>query len=398
MTRRAVAIIGGGPAGLFAAERLLAGGFDVTIYERMASPARKFLIAGRGGLNITHSEPRSAFVARYGRAADRLSSMIDAFSPDDLRAWCAGLGEETFVGSSGRVFPKSFKATPLLRAWLRRLHEEGARFVYGRTWRGWHSDGALRFATAAGEHVVHADATLLALGGASWPRLGTDGSWQDVLGGVGVSVAPLVPANVGVEIVWSEFIRSRIAGAPLKTVALRVDDVRVRGECIVTEKGLEGGAIYALGEAARQPGARLHIDFKPDLTLEMVEKRLSKAPARASWPKVLEQALGLGAAARALLAEVGYASADFATRARAIKDTSFDIVRTRPIDKAISSAGGVRWDALDDRLMLRAAPGVFVAGEMIDWEAPTGGYLLQACFATAAWAADGVATYLTSRA
>ena len=389
-----IAIIGAGPAGLFAAERLLAGGCAVTIYDRMASPARKFLLAGRGGLNITHSEPRADFVARYGAAASRLAPMIDAFSPDALRAWCADLDQETFVGTSGRVFPKAFKATPLLRAWLRRLAAQGARFAFGRTWRGWDEDGALRI---DGESV-RADATILALGGASWPRLGADGTWTAVLAAAGVEVAPLVASNCGIEINWSDFIRTRIAGAPLKNAALHAGGRTTRGECVIAAYGLEGGAIYALGAEARMPGAELVIDFKPDLTRETVEARLSAAPKAASWPKIAERALGLDAAARALLAEVGYAQADAAGRAALVKGARFQMVGPRPIERAISTAGGIAWDALDANLMLRAKPGVFVAGEMIDWDAPTGGYLLQACFSTGAWAAAGAVDWLSRRA
>ncbi|MBU6371768.1 MAG: TIGR03862 family flavoprotein [Alphaproteobacteria bacterium] len=390
-----IAIIGAGPAGLIAAERLAAAGFAVTVYERMASPARKFLLAGRGGLNLTHTEDLPRFVARYGAAADRLAPMIAAFPPDALRGWSAALGEETFAGTSGRVFPKSFKATPLLRAWLRRLDGAGVRFAFGRTWRGWDAAGALRFAIAEGEEIVRADAVVLALGGASWPRLGSDGGWAEILRREGVDIAPLRPSNCGIEIAWSPFVRERIAGAPLKNVALRAGAATARGECVVTEEGLEGGAVYALGDAVRRAGATLHIDFKPDLTEAVVAARLAAVPKGASWPKAVARALGFDAAVRALLAEAGFAQADTARRAALVKDAAFTVTGARPIEKAISTAGGVTWGALDDRLMLRARPGVFIAGEMIDWDAPTGGYLLQACFASGAWAAEGVRVWLS---
>jgi uncharacterized flavoprotein (TIGR03862 family) len=390
-----VAVIGAGPAGLFAAEQLAEAGHAVIVYDRMASPARKFLLAGRGGLNLTHSEDLPRFVARYGAAAERLSPMIDAFPPEALRAWSADLGEETFAGTSGRVFPKSFKATPLLRAWLRRLAGAGVRFAFGRRWLGWDESGALRFATAARDETARPAATILALGGASWPRLGSDGGWAETLRAVGAAVTPLTPANCGVEIAWSDFVRTRIAGAPLKNVALTARDVRARGECIVTDEGLEGGVIYALGETVRRPGARIVIDFKPDLAVETIAARLAAAPKSASWPKAVEPALGLDSAARALLAEAGFAQADAATRSALVKGAAFTVTGARPIEKAISTAGGVAWDALDDRLMLRARPGVFVAGEMIDWDAPTGGYLLQACFATGTWAARGALDWLS---
>lgn len=391
---RSVAIIGAGPSGLFAAERLAAAGIAVTVYERMATPARKFLLAGRGGLNLTHSEDLTRFVARYGASAARLAPMIEAFPPDALRAWSATLGEETFAGTSGRVFPKSFKATPLLRAWLKRLAQSGVAFAFGRTWRGWAEGGALAFETATGAEHVQADAVILALGGASWPRLGSDGGWAPVLAGQGVAVAPLRPSNCGVEIRWSAFVREKIAGAPLKTIALRVGAAQVRGECVVTAEGLEGGAVYALGPAVQQAGARLFIDFKPDLASDVVAARLAAAPKSASWPKAVERALGLGAAARALLAEAGFAQADIAGRATLVKGAGFTVQGARPVEKAISTAGGVAWEAVDDALMLRARPGVFVAGEMLDWDAPTGGYLLQACFATGAWAAAGARAWV----
>ena len=378
-----VAVVGGGPAGLMAAEVLAGAGCGVTVYERMPTVGRKLLMAGRGGLNLTHSEPREAFLARYGEARDWLTPMIDAFPPSALRAWCASLGEETFVGSSGRVFPKSFKASPLLRAWLRRLDSLGVRIETRRRWFGL-SD-------------ISADATVLALGGASWPRLGSDASWVGILRERGVDIAPLRPANCGFEVDWSDHLRDRFAGQPLKRIALSFGGRRVRGEAMVTAHGLEGGAVYALSAALREAILRdgravVGIDLLPDLEEADIRGRLAEPRGARSLSTILRR-IGLSPAAVALLREskLGATPAELAAR---IKHAPVIVVAARPIERAISTAGGIARTAVDEKLMLRRLPGVFVAGEMLDWEAPTGGYLLQATFATAVTAAHGALAFL----
>jgi uncharacterized flavoprotein (TIGR03862 family) len=385
-----VAVIGGGPAGLMAAEVLGGAGCAVTVYERMPAVGRKLLMAGRGGLNLTHSEPREAFLSRYGEARGWLTPMLDAFPPSALRAWCASLGEETFVGSSGRVFPKSFKASPLLRAWLRRLESLGVRFETRRRWLGWDDEGALSF---DGLPPVRADATVLALGGASWPRLGSDGSWVDMLRQRGVEISSLRPANCGFEVAWSDHIRDRFAGQPLKRIALSFGGQRVRGDAMVTAHGLEGGAVYALSAPLREAIARdgravVDIDLLPDLDEADIRRRLTEPRGARSLSTILRR-IGLSPAGVALLREtpLGSTPAEIAAR---IKAVPVIVLMARPIERAISTAGGIVRDAVDDSLMLKRMPGVFVAGEMLDWEAPTGGYLLQATFATAVVAAHGV--------
>jgi uncharacterized flavoprotein (TIGR03862 family) len=378
-----VAVIGGGPAGLMAAEVLAGAGCAVTIRERMPTVGRKLLMAGRGGLNLTHSEPREAFLSRYGEARGWLTPMIDAFPPSALRAWCASLGEETFVGSSGRVFPRSFKASPLLRAWLRRLDSLGVRIETRRRWLGWDDIGA--------------DATVLALGGASWPRLGSDGSWVDILRRRSVVISPLRPANCGFEVDWSDHLRERFAGQPLKRIALSFGDQRVRGEAMITTHGLEGGAVYALSAALREAILRdgravVTIDLLPDLDEADISRRLAEPRGARSLSTILRR-IGLSPAAVALLRESGLGSTPPELAAR-IKRAPVIVVAARPIERAISTAGGIAHDEVDDGLMLKRVPGVFVAGEMLDWEAPTGGYLLQATFATAVTAAHGVLRHL----
>lgn len=389
-----VAVIGGGPAGLMAAEVLAGAGCAVTIYERMPTVGRKLLIAGRGGLNLTHGEPREAFLSHYGGARDWLTPMLDAFPPAALRAWSAALGEETFVGSSGRVFPNSFKASPLLRAWLRRLDSLDVRIETRRRWLGWDEQGALSF---EGHAPVRADATVLALGGASWPRLGSDGAWVDILGRRGVAIAALRPANCGFEVAWSDHIRDRFAGQPLKRIALSFAGQRVRGEAMVTAHGLEGGAVYALAAPLREAIARdgravVEIDLLPDLDAADLHRRLAEPRGARSLSTILRR-IGLSPAGVALLRETPLGSTPGEIVAR-IKAVPVIVLMARPIERAISTAGGVVRDEVDDSLMLKRLPGVFVAGEMLDWEAPTGGYLLQASFATAVAAARGALSRL----
>jgi uncharacterized flavoprotein (TIGR03862 family) len=395
---RTIAIIGGGPAGLMAAEAAAKAGARVVIFERMPSLGRKFLLAGRGGLNLTHSEPLDAFLGRYGSARAHLAALIETFPPQALRDWALELGEETFVGTSGRVFPKRFKTSPLLRAWLRRLASTGVEVRLRHAFEGWEADGSLRFSTPEGQVIVQADATVLAMGGASWPRLGSDGGWTKALAAAGVDIAPLRPSNCGFETPWTAHLREKFAGAPLKPVAIGFADIVTRGECIITEHGLEGGAIYALSarlrdEIERAGEALITIDLRPDVTLDALATRLAAPRAKQSASTFLRKAGGLSPQAIALLREPGPLPDAPETLAARIKGLPIRLVAARPIDRAISTAGGVRFDELDDRLMIKNRPGIFVAGEMIDWEAPTGGYLLQACFATGKIAGEAAAGF-----
>ncbi len=379
-----IAIIGSGPAGLMAAEAAASAGARVVIYDRMPSPARKFLLAGRGGLNLTHNEPQPAFLTRYGEA--QLAPFIAAFPPDALRAWAADLGQECFVGTSGRVFPKSFKASPLLRAWLRKLGELGVELRLRHEFQGWDARGRLRFSTPEGERLVEARACVLALGGASWPRLGSDGGWVDLLAVQGLSVAPLRPSNCGFEIAWSPVLKS-FGGFPLGPVTLTGGGHSLRGECVITEHGIEGGAIYAISAGlrdaiARDGGADLTIDLRPDVSHETLAARLARPRGGQSMANVLRKSGGLPPVAAALVRELGPLPADPAELAARIKALTLRLTGVRPIARAISTAGGLRFEDVTDELMVRRRPGLFVAGEMLDWEAPTGGYLLQACFAT----------------
>lgn len=392
-----IAVIGGGPAGLIAAEVLGRAGLSVTVYDRMPSVGRKLLMAGRGGLNLTHSEDFARFVTRYAEAQPQLQPLIEAFRPEDLRAWCEGLGQETFVGSSGRVFPKAFKASPLLRAWLSRLESLGVRFALRHRWQGWDEDGRLIFADAAGQPLrVKPDAAILALGGASWPRLGSDGSWAGLLSGRGVAVSPLRPANMGFTLAWSDILRSRFEGEPLKRIALTFEGRTVKGEAVVTADGIEGGAVYALSaplrDAIEQAGsATLHLDLRPDLSLDALAKRLGAPRKGQSASTFLRKSAGLSPVGIALLREASPSlPSEPDALARLIKAVALTLTGTKSLDRAISSAGGVPFSEVDGHLMLRRLPGVFVAGEMLDWEAPTGGYLLQATFATGIAAAKGV--------
>jgi hypothetical protein len=382
-----VAVVGAGPAGLMAAETLAAAGHRVTILDAMARPGRKFLLAGRGGLNLTHSEPLEPFLARY--ACPEIAPHIRAFPPAALIAWCEGLGQEVFVGSSGRVFPRAMKASPLLRAWLRRLEAQGVAFVGGRRWRGFGEGRALRF----DDGEVRADAAVLALGGASWPQLGSDGAWVDAFRPD--EVAPLLPANVGFAVGWSAPFAARFAGQRLKRVALTLGEATWRGEAMVSRAGLEGGLVYAAGRALRAAApVTVRLDLRPDLTHAALASRLGGSAA--SLSNRLRRA-GLSAVAAGLVREAIRAGAPRADLAALVKALPLRMEAPLGLARAISTAGGLRWAALDARLMLRDRPGVFCAGEMLDWEAPTGGYLLQGCFATGRAAGEGAAAWLAGR-
>jgi uncharacterized flavoprotein (TIGR03862 family) len=379
-------VIGAGPAGLMAAEQLAAAGLKVTINERMASPARKLLMAGRGGLNLTHSEDFSFFLARYGAAAEKLKPFLDAFGPQDVRDWCAGLEQETFVGTSGRVFPRALKASPLLRAWLRRLAGLGVQMRTRHEFRGF-SDRAAVFETPSGPIQLEADVFVVALGGASWPRLGADGGWVAPLKAVGVESSPLRPANCGVLVDWTSLLRDKFEGQPLKNIRLHFGELFARGECVITRRGLEGGPVYALSSAIRQACARdgaaeIAIDLRPDLSLDDLAHRLSWPRGKQSFSNFLRKAVGLNPLAIALLRESGPLPERPEALAARIKAAALKVKGVAGLERAISTAGGVLWDGLDENLMAQNFLGLFVAGEMLDWEAPTGGYLLTACFAT----------------
>lgn len=382
-----------------AAEIIATAGFPVTVYERKPTLGRKFLMAGRGGLNLTHSENMDVFITRYGTAAKRLRPIIENFPPSTLRAWCEGLGQPTFTGSSGRVFPESFKASPLLRAWIARLDKLGVRFIFQRQWTGWDDAGALVFSAPDGlTETVKASATVLALGGASWPRLGSDGSWVDILKQQKVPVNPLRPANCGFTVAWSEIFRSRFAGQPVKPVTLSFGWTSLQGEMMVTEKGIEGGVLYALSapvrdEIAKNGSAGLVLDLRPGLSQDELTRRMGTPRGTLSFSNFLRKVGGLSPVAVALVREAGGKDVSAlapAALASLIKSLPLRLEAPFPIDRAISTAGGIPFDAVDDNLMLKNKPGVFAVGEMLDWEAPTGGYLLQATFSTAVCAAKGV--------
>ena len=405
-TTNDAAVIGAGPAGLMAAEVLIQGGAGVTVFDAMPSAGRKFLMAGRGGLNLTHSEPLAQFVARYREAAPKLEAAIAAFPPERLWAWSEALGQPTFVGTSGRVFPTAFKASPLLRAWLRRLDAAGVRFALRHRWTGWNADGRLLFQTRDGERAVEArGATVLALGGASWPRLGSDGAWVGTLAAKGVAISALKPANCGFVVAWSDVFRERFEGQPLKGVALSFGSQTVRGDAIVTRNGIEGGAIYALSADLRQAiatsgGAVLHVALRPDLKTGDLVSRLSAARGKQSFSNFLRKTLQLSPIAIGLLQEAAItsglplASLPPERLAALVNAVPIRLTGTAPLARAISTAGGIALDEFDSDFMIRRLPGLFAAGEMLDWEAPTGGYLLQACFATGVAAGRGVLKYL----
>jgi uncharacterized flavoprotein (TIGR03862 family) len=402
MTKQ-IAIIGGGPAGLMAAEVLSAAGHAVTVYEAMPTFGRKFMLAGKSGLNITHSENFLIFAARFGSASARLRPALEAFTPDDVRAWAAGLGTETFVGTSGRVFPKAMKASPLLRAWLRRLEAQGVALRTRHRWVGFAENG-YRFETPEGPITVQPDAALLALGGASWPRLGSDAAWVPWLRDKGIVTADLQPANCGFDVAWSEAFRERFAGEPLKSVATTSDAGTFQGEFVVSKHGIEGSLVYAHSAALRdrlfsQGQAALTVDLAPGRTLERLSRDLARQDAKASFSNRLRKGAGLEGVKTALLRELVPDANRMAPGelAEGIKALNIPVLRPRPIAEAISSAGGIAWSDLDQNYMLKPLPGLFAAGEMLDWEAPTGGYLLTACLATGRAAARGVEAWLGSQ-
>jgi uncharacterized flavoprotein (TIGR03862 family) len=386
------AVIGGGPAGLMAAEMLSARGVAVTVYDAMPSLGRKFLMAGKSGLNLTKDEPPAAFRAAYGAAP--LDAALSDFGPEAVQDWARGLGQPLFTGSTGRVFPQAMKASPLLRAWLRRLDGAGVRLRPRWRWTGW-ENGALAFDTVDGPQHVTADATVLALGGASWRRLGSDGAWADLLAARGIPIAPFRPANVGLRIRWSAHMAPHL-GAPLKSVAFRAGNTVSRGEAVLSAEGLEGGGIYTVSAAVRD-GAALHIDLRPDLDQKALADRLAKPRGKASIGNFLRRAAGLDPVKLALLNELARPlPAGQEALARTIKALPVPVARLADMDGAISTAGGVPFAALDEGLMLTDLPGTFCAGEMLDWEAPTGGYLLTGCLATGRRAGIAAAEWLNA--
>ncbi len=398
-----VAIIGAGPAGLMAAEVLSQNGIRVDVYDAMPSVGRKFLMAGKGGMNITHAEPYSDFLIRYGPCKSEIEPLLNKFTPTDLREWIKGLGIETFVGSSGRVFPSDMKAAPLLRAWLHRLRENGVNFHVRHRWCGWDKNGGLRFDSPQGEYLVNATAVVLALGGGSWPQLGSDAAWVPILSQRGIDIAPLRPANCGFEITWSTHFRERFDGEPLKSVAITFGDIRKQGECIITQHGIEGGLIYAFSAALRDEiehkgSAIFKLDLLPDWSPQRVHEEVHHPRGSRSLSSHLQSRLGLRSLKANLLREVlgNLIFNDMSCLTSAIKSLPIKVISARPLSEAISSAGGVKFEALDTNLMLRNLPGVFCTGEMLDWEAPTGGYLLSACFATGRAAGNGVIKWLSS--
>ena len=424
-TRRSAAaaasalVVGAGPAGLVASERLAAAGLVVTVVEQMPSPGRKFLLAGRGGLNLTHSEPLAQFLTRYGAADRRLLHAVEAFDPSALRTWAEDLGEPTFVGTSGRVFPESLRANGLLRSWLARLASLEVEIRTGVRWCGWTddaTDGAsddahvLEELASGQRELFRPDVAVLALGGASWPTVGSNGHWVDTLRSDGIAVSDLRASNCGIDVVWTSVFADRFAGEPIKNVALTVGDRTVRGELMVTEHGLEGGAVYALSRELRSAldgagsggagsgGAVIHVDLRPDLSVEVLVDRLGRRRPKESLSTLLRRSAGLPPVAVGLLREAtgNRLPSDHGELAALIRSVPLSVDGLAPIERAISTAGGLRFDQLDGHLMVRSRPGTFVAGEMLDWDAPTGGYLLQASFATGVAAAEGALRWLAA--
>ncbi len=400
-----IAIIGGGPAGLMAAEAACAAGAQVDLYDAMASVGRKFLLAGKGGLNLTHSESPEKFLSRYCTGRAQIAPLLGSFGSEAVRAWARGLGIETFVGSSGRVFPKDLKAAPLLRAWLRRLRKGGVRFHVRHRWIGWDEQGALLFSTPDGQRSVQANAVVLALGGGSWPKLGSDAAWVPLLMKRGLHIAPLQPANCGFDVGWSEHFRSKFAGHPVKSVAVVMrSDAGTEswhpGECVITETGIEGGVVYTVSASLRNEilakgSATLRLDLAPDRESSRLAHDLARPRGKRTMATHLQRQAHIEGVKAGLLREV-VSKEDFADPVRlaaAIKSLPLKLVAPRPLEEAISTAGGVPFEALNERLMVRTLPGVFCAGEMLDWEAPTGGYLLTACFATGQTAGAGAVAW-----
>jgi uncharacterized flavoprotein (TIGR03862 family) len=400
---QSVVIIGGGPAGLMAADVVCARGVAVDVYDAMPSLGRKFLIAGRGGLNLTHSEPFEKFISRYGKRRQEMKKWLMDFGPDDLREWARGLGIETFVGTSGRVFPKEMKSSPLLRAWLKRLDEAGVRFHLSHKWLGWNADRSLKFETPEGKKDIQAEAVILALGGGSWARLGSDGAWVPWLRQAGVEVAALKPSNCGFEVAWTAHFREKFEGQPIKSVVLSFSSFRQQGEFVVTKEGVEGSLIYAASAQIRDEidahgRAVIALDLLPDKTEAQVLEKLSKPRGSRTMASHLEKTLNIKGVKAGLLHEF-VSKDDFTSMERlaaSIKHLQIPLIATRPLDEAISSAGGVTFESLDENLMIKKIPGVFCAGEMLDWEAPTGGYLLTACFASGRVAGDGAVKWIKS--
>ncbi|MGO4139346.1 TIGR03862 family flavoprotein [Rhizobium brockwellii] len=404
MNQKRIAIIGGGPAGLAAAELLSRSGHAVMVYDAMPTFARKFLLAGKSGLNITHSEDYARFTTRFAAASARLRPALDAFTPDDIRNWASELGTETFIGSSGRVFPKVMKASPLLRAWLRRLETQGATLRTRHRWTGFAEDGYV-FETPEGRSIVHCDAALLALGGASWPRLGSDAAWVPWLAGRGVEIDTFQPANCGFVVGWSGNFSERFAGEPVKSVTATSEAGTFPGEFVITGSGIEGSLVYTHTAALRDRllnhgSAVLTLDLAPGRTIERLSRDLARQDAKSSFSNRLRKGAGLDGVKAALLRELAPERdrTDPERLAGMIRALPLPVIETRPIGEAISSAGGIRWSSIDDSYMLKALPGTFVAGEMLDWEAPTGGYLLTACLATGRAAARGIEAWLQRRA
>lgn len=398
-----IAIIGAGPAGLMAAEELVHAGVQVDVYDAMPSVGRKFLMAGKGGMNITHAESFADFLTRYGTRRSDIEPLLNDFTPNDLREWVHALGINTFIGSSGRVFPTDMKAAPLLRAWLHRLRECGVHFHVRHRWCGWDSEGRVCFDTPQGKHSVSADAVVLALGGGSWPQLGSDAAWVSLLLARSIDIAQLRPSNCGFDIAWSAYFRERFIGEPLKSVTASFGAIRKQGECVITANGIEGGLIYAFSAALRDEierngSAILHLDLLPDWTSQRMSEEVHHPRGSRSLSSHLQSRLGLKGVKANLLREVLGAQNfnDPARLAASIKSLPLKLIATRPLSEAISSAGGIKFEELDEHLMLRKMSGVFCAGEMLDWEASTGGYLLTACFASGRAAGKGVMKWLSA--